>query len=80
VVDSVPNGTLQTWNGRAWVTIPPMVGRFGNPPLPFMSAGGRIRWMPGFVPGGRALAFTVRVSDGARTSTNACAVSIAVAR
>jgi hypothetical protein len=78
VVDSVPNGTLQTWNGRAWVTIPPTVGRFGNPSLPLMSAGGKIRWMPGFVPGGRALAFNVRVTDGARTSTNACAVSIAV--
>jgi hypothetical protein len=78
VVDSVPNGTLQTWNGRAWVTIPPTVGRFGNPSLPLMSAGGKIRWMPGFVPGGRAVGFTVRVSDGARTSTNACAVSIAV--
>jgi hypothetical protein len=78
VVDSVPNGKLQTWNGRAWVTIPPTVGRFGNPSLPLMSAGGKIRWMPGFVPGGRALAFNVRVTDGARTSTNACAVSIAV--
>jgi hypothetical protein len=78
VVDSVPNGTLQTWNGRAWVMIPPTVGRFGNPSLPLMSAGGKIRWMPGFVPGGRALAFNVRVTDGARTSTNACAVSIAV--
>ncbi|MFM8497040.1 MAG: beta strand repeat-containing protein [Planctomycetia bacterium] len=80
VVDSVPNGTLQTWNGRAWVTIPPTVGRFGNPSLPLMSAGGKIRWMPGFVPGGRAVAFSVRVTDGARTSSNACAVSIAVTR
>ena len=78
MVDSVPNGTLQTWNGRAWVTIPPTVGRFGNPSLPLMSTGGRIRWMPGFVPSGFTQAFTVRVTDGGRASSTACRVNIAV--
>lgn len=78
VVDSVNNGRLQTWNGRTWVSIPPAAGRFGNPAAPLMTVGGKIRWMPGYVPGGSVQAFSVRVTDGGRTSPGACRVNIAV--